>query len=206
MFVWQKVSLSGWMLSLINDRSSQGAAANSRRTIVTTNSTPSNSARRRRISAATTVLVTAGALSGIAFGPAAPANAADTYVSIAWSTDTGAFGVADNQPTQDAVNNAALRMCRFSEPKNFAFGAHCATAVAGKDECVALAALAAQPGLNFPSAVGEGQTLQEAEQNAVGFDGTLKISKCSNGAGGVTPPPPPGQVAPPILGAPGQAH
>jgi hypothetical protein len=42
---------------------------------MTTDSTPSNSALRRRISAAATVLVTAGALAGIAFGPAAPANA-----------------------------------------------------------------------------------------------------------------------------------
>jgi hypothetical protein len=42
---------------------------------VTTNSIPSNSALRRRVSAAATVLVTAGALAGIAFGPAAPANA-----------------------------------------------------------------------------------------------------------------------------------
>jgi hypothetical protein len=172
---------------------------------MTTDSTPSNSALRRRISAAATVLVTAGALAGTAFGPAAPANAADTYVSIAWSVDTGAVGYSVNQPTQDAANNAAMRMCRYSDPRNFAFGAHCATAVAGKDECVALASLAAQPGgLNFPSAVGEGQTLQEAEQNAVGFDGTLKISRCSNGQAGMTPPPPPGQVDNPNLGGPGQ--
>ena len=171
---------------------------------MTPDRTPSNSIPHRRI-AAVTVLATAGALAGIAYGAAAPANAApDTYVAIAWSTDTGALGVADNQPSQDAANTAALNSCRFSEPKNRAFGAHCAIAVAGKDECVALAALAAQPGLNFPSAVGEGQTLQEAEQNAVGFDGTLKTSRCSNGQGGVQPALPPGAVANPNLGGPGQ--
>jgi Domain of unknown function (DUF4189) len=175
---------------------------------MTTNNTPAATAKRRRLAAAGTLLTASATIAFAGLGLAAPANAADTYVAIAWSVDTGASGVANNQPTQDAANNAAMRMCRFSEPKNQAFGANCAIAVAGKDECVALATLAPQPdGLKFPTAVGQGPTLDDAQQQAVGFDGTLKVSRCSNGTGGVTPPPPPGQVAPPIQTGPGQqAH
>lgn len=161
---------------------------------------PSAGRRRHTLTASATI-----AFAGL--GLAAPANAAATYVAIAWSVDSGPFGVANNQPTQDAANNAAMRTCRFSEPKNQAFGANCAVAVAGQDECVALATLAPQPdGLKFPTAAGQDPTLDDAQQQAVGFDGTLKVSRCSNGTGGVTPPPP-GQVAPPIQTGPGQqAH
>jgi hypothetical protein len=109
-------------------------------------------------------------------------------------------------PIQAPAGVGALTSCRFST-RPFTTGCQIVVAVANPVRGNGYLCPAA--GSNFIATdVAQDDTLQGAEQEVNSDGATLKLSHCSTGSGGMTPPPPPGRVAAPILGGPGavQAH
>jgi hypothetical protein len=105
----QKCGSRGGRSLLTGERSPPGAATTHEENV--TNTTSQTASTRRRITAAT-LLVAAGAITGAVLGTA-PANAADSWVAIGFSTGSGASGYANNQATQNGATQGALNMCRF---------------------------------------------------------------------------------------------
>jgi hypothetical protein len=163
--------------------------------MTTTNQTAST---RRRITAAT-LLLAASSVVGAAFASTAPANAADSWVAIAFSTSNGASGYANNQATQNSATQGALNMCRFSTNP---FTNSCQIVIAAANQCVAVGTFAPQPGSSFIAMdSAQANTLQQAEQQVQSDGATVKVSRCSTGSGGIAAPP---RYANPVLGKTGQ--
>jgi hypothetical protein len=161
-----------------------------------TRSTPSTS-RRRRITGAA-LLLASGAVTAAAL--AAPAEAAPStpspvttkapsWVAIAFSPDSGAYGWATNYSTEGGADSNATDQCIAHG------GKQCQIQIGVENQCAALASVNSNYPGTILTAAGEGATLQQAEQNAVGFDGTLITAHCSSdpqatggGYGKTTPP------------------
>jgi hypothetical protein len=148
-----------------------------------TSSTPRNS-RRCRITAAA-LLVASGAVTAAALGAAAPAGAAPatpspvttkapTWAAIAFSPDSGAYGWATGYTTESGTDSNAVNACTAHG------GKQCQIEIGVENQCAALASVNSNTPGTILTAAGEGATLQEAEQNAVGFDGTLITAHCSS--------------------------
>ena len=155
----------------------------------------------------------AAALAGIATTTAAPANAAPKFSSIAYSSETGAWGWSMLAGSEQQAIDVAMGHCVRAGGRN------CITMTSSEPGgCVALVRTA-----GGSSAGGRGRTNEEAQSNAYGsFEGggeDLLVITCSGldsepvgptGAGGVSPlpaapqspeaPPPP----PPPVEAPKQ--
>ena len=120
-----------------------------------------------------TALLAGGAAAGAALSAltAAPAiAAADSYVAIAYSPDTGIFGWANNASTRAAAESAAMAYCAQYG------GTDCQIAVWTKNGCAALAVDADSwnGGYAATSAAAEAQALSE------NGGGTIEVSKCSS--------------------------
>ena len=148
-----------------------------------------SSTPRRRMTAAAMLLasgaVTAAALAAPASAaPAAPSPgsaSAPTWVAIAFSHDSGAYGWATGYTTEDQAKSDAIGACSQHQ------GTQCEIEIAVENLCAADATVNSSGSSTILTAAAEGATLQEAEQNAVGFDGTLVTAHCSSdpqGTGG----------------------
>ena len=109
----------------------------------------------------------AAAVSVLTIGPAGAS--ADTYVAIAYSTDAGVFGWANNASTRSQAESMAMGYCADYG------GTDCKVVVWAKNGCGALAVDGADwaPGL--------GATLAAAEADALNDNGggSIEVSKCS---------------------------
>ncbi len=113
-------------------------------------------------------LIAGGAVAAAAL-TAVPAQAADSWVVIAYSPATGAVGWA-SAPTKQAASDAATGYCvQYG-------GTDCQPAAWASNAC---AALAIRPNGLWHGGVGP--TIQAAEDNALGQNngGTIDTSKCS---------------------------
>ena len=171
-----------------------------------TGSTPSTtSSRRRRIAAA--LLIASGAVTAAGLGAAAPASASpQTWASIAFSPDSGDYGWATAFTTEGGTDSNALAGCRGYG------GKQCQVMIAVENQCAAIASVGEQEAGTIVTAIGQGSTLKEAEQNAVGFDGTLITAHCSSdpqafgGGKGPAPTPPPHSIPLPVTKVPPTAR
>lgn len=150
---------------------------------MTANSVPQPE-RRRRITAAT-LLLAAGAIGVGTLGPIAPANAAGTWVALAWAPNNAALGWANNEASEQSARNDALAMCQHNG------GTDCVVPVYGENDCAAIAYYPwpKDPPNSAPMLADTGlqATLSAAEYQAThqdtGFQ--LLVSRCSTGTAGV---------------------
>jgi hypothetical protein len=135
---------------------------------------------------ATTMLVAVGAIVAGALGAAAPANAAGTYVGVAYSFESGVSGVASGQPDVESAKNSALESCQNNG------GNHCVFYGDAENGCVALAIDGAQ---EWNTAIG--QTIFMAQRSALAQNAGSHIA--TSGCSGPTPTEaqlPPGRPLP----------
>jgi hypothetical protein len=149
------------------------------------NTNTKNPPARDRIVAAT-MLVAAGAIVAGALGAAAPANAADNYVAIAWSNGNG-IGGAGVAPDAHTADIAAINDCVSKG------GDHCGNYGDTLNGCIAVAVEGAQL---FVTATGP--TRGAAEQSALAQNAGSHIgaSGCAVTYTRISPPPPTAPVRP----------
>jgi hypothetical protein len=129
------------------------------------------------------MLVAAGAIVAGALGAAAPANAANTYVGVAYSFESGVSGVASGQADVESAKNAALESCQNNG------GNHCVFYASTENGCVALAIDGAQQW-----STGTGWIPYVAQQSAVrqNAGSHIAVSGCSSNGPQVAQQPPAG--------------
>jgi hypothetical protein len=143
-----------------------------------------NSNCRGRATAAA-LLLAAGAIGVGAFGPVAPANAAGTWVALAWSSDNAALGWANNEASEQSAINDATAMCQRNG------GGRCVVPVYGENDCAAIAYYPwpKDPPNSAPMLAETGLqgTIGAAEYQATHQDSgfQLLVSRCSTGTAGV---------------------
>jgi Domain of unknown function (DUF4189) len=138
---------------------------------------------RRTKAAAAAMLFAAGAAVASAVGAAAPANAAaDKYVAISFSPETGVYGWGNNYNDLDGARIRSLVECQNHG------GSHCVFIGWAKNWCSALAV--GDRGVygqydNYYSWYGP--TLADAEQQALAKNngGRILVSRCATGNTGV---------------------
>jgi hypothetical protein len=150
---------------------------------MTANSVPAS--RRRRSVTAAALLLAAGAIGAGALGPVAPANAAGSWVALAWAPNNAALGWANNEASAQSARTDALAMCQHNG------GTDCVVPVYGENDCAAIAYYPwpKDPPNSAPMLADTGlqTTLGAAEYQAThqdtGFQ--LLVSRCSTGTAGV---------------------
>ncbi len=138
---------------------------------------------RGRIVAAV-MLAASGALVASAFGPAAPANAAGTYVALAYQQSYGfggkliyrdAHGVGQSGVSDTARINA-LNDCQKNGGQTG--GGQCEVRVVAFNECAAVAASNGQEGWKIATATSYNQQLAEQIALANNGGGLVVVSAC----------------------------
>ncbi len=151
--------------------------------MMTANSDPQPRGRRRITAGA--LLLAAGAIGLGALGPMAPADAAGTWVALAWAPNSAALGWANNEASQQSAINDALAMCQHNG------GTDCVVPVYGENDCAAIAYYPwpKDPPNSAPMLAETGlqPTLGAAEYQATHQDSGFEVlvARCSTGTAGV---------------------